>query len=431
MQPQFMQPHYPTASAVGSPKRPTRYNRLVQRNISKPMDALKTFNATAQNGEIPLVLIPSYPALFSFMLQIPSGLWVLKQKWNAHDGMMDPGLQVFWPAWHRISHIVTKQAVSYTNPVRYCPTSDNVMVDIDISISFQIGPTEQDAIKFVYSLGAHRFDELLYSLTEEAIRGLVQSVRHDQVHDLREDFALDMKKDLNATLIEYGVFIHNVKVTNVELPAKLSQTLEETTAFKTRMEEQEKNHENRLRILLNEETQKLTALQKENDRDIQDLLAVKARTSIQRNEMRTVAEAKAEVQIAEQMSVFDNKIKEVEGYKENAVATAGAGAIKRKAKPMVDLSTLKTDYQQYISVSKIKGDAIVKAAEREAAKIQANADAEANAAPFLVEKRNFDYMTKKISMETSLAQVVPMVISGKNGDDLIRQTFLQTLDSKK
>jgi regulator of protease activity HflC (stomatin/prohibitin superfamily) len=345
--------------------------------------------------------------------------------------MMDPGLQVFWPAWHRVSHIVTKQAVSYSNPVRYCPTSDNVMVDIDISISFQIGPTEDDAVKFVYSLGAHRFDELLYSLTEEAIRGLVNSVRHDQVHDLREDFAQGMKKDLNATLSEYGVFIHNVKVTDVALPPTLSRTLEETTAFKTRMEEQEKNHENRLRILLNEETQKLTALQKENDRAIQDLLAVKARTVIQRDEMRTVASAKAEVMIVEQQSVFDNKIKEAEGFKEDAVASATAEVFKRKALPAVELTTLKADYEQYVTVSKIKSQAVVKAAEREASKVLANAEAEGTAAPFLTDKRSFDYQSKKIALETSLAQVVPMVISGKNGDDLIRQTFLQTLDPKK
>jgi hypothetical protein len=161
-----------------------RVNHLVQKDIRKTVDAMKHFNTKVTDGRIPIVLTPSYPTLMTVFMKVPSGLWVLKQKWNAHAGMMDPGLKMFWPAWNRVSHIVTKQAVTYSNPVRGCPTSDNVMVDIDISISFQIGPTEDDAYTFVYSLGAHRFDELLYSLTEEAIRGLVHSVRHDQVlHD--------------------------------------------------------------------------------------------------------------------------------------------------------------------------------------------------------------------------------------------------------
>ncbi|TYZ57750.1 hypothetical protein PybrP1_007759 [[Pythium] brassicae (nom. inval.)] len=366
------------------------------------LSAAKHFNAKVTNGKIPLVLIPKYPKFFSFFMQVPSGMWVLKQRWNAHAGMMDPGLKLFWPAWNRISHIVTKQAVSFSNPVRFCPTADNVMVDIDISISFQIGPTEEDAVKFVYSLGANRFDELLYSLT-----------------------------DLNTKLTPYGVFIHNVKVTNVDLPPALSATLEETTAFKTRMEEQEKNHENRLRILLNEETQKLTAVQKENDRSIQDLLAVKARTVIHRDEMRTIAEAKSQVTIAQQFAASENHLREVEGLKDDAVATATAESVRRKALPMVELSNLQNDYDRYVSVAKIRSNAVVKAAEREASKILSNADAEANSAAFLTEKRSFDYQQKKVEVETRLAEVVPVVISGKNGDDLIRQTFLQTLDAKR
>lgn len=420
-----------TMTRTQSSRQPGRYNRLVQLDIGKPMDAMKVFNKKIDDGRIPLVLIPSYPRILTPFMQVPSGLWVLKQKWNAHVGMMDPGLKVFWPAWYRISHIVTKQAVSYSNSVRFCPTSDNVMVDIDISISLQVGPNEDDAVKFVYSLGAHRFDELLYSLTEEAIRGLVHSVRHDQVHDLREEFALGMKKDLNLKLKEYGVFIHNVKVTDVALPPALSRTLEETTAFKTKMEEQEKNHENRLRILINEETQKLTALQKNNERAIQDLLAEKTRAAIHREEMRTIAEAKSEVTIAEETSKNDNKIREVEGLKQDAVSSATAETVRRKAKPLVELAALKNDFDQYIQVATVKRDGTIKAAEREAAKIEANADAEGNAAPLLVEKRNFDYQVKKISLETKLAEKMPMVISGKNGDELIRRTFLQTLDGSR
>ncbi|KAF4145625.1 SPFH domain / Band 7 family [Phytophthora infestans] len=350
-------------------EKPARYNRLVQLDISRPMDAMGQFNAKVVDGRIPIVLIPSYPTFFTFMQQIPSGVWVLQQTWNAHAGMMNPGLKVFWPAWNRVSHIVTKQAVAYSNPVLGCLTADNVMVDIDISISFQIGPTEDDAVKFVYVLGAHRLDELLYSLTEEAIRGLVHSVRYDQ----------------------FGVFIHNVKVTNVDLPPSLSSTLEGTTAFKTRMEEQEKNHENQLRILINEETQKHTAVQKENERAVQDLLAAKARANIIRNELRTTAEAKAQMTIAQHKAEYANKIKEAEGFKIDAVATVTAASVRAQTQPAVDLANLKQNYAQYIAAAKIKSDGMVKAAEHEAAKMSADAEAEAVAAAFLTEKRSFDY----------------------------------------
>ncbi|KAF1776826.1 Stomatin family [Phytophthora cactorum] len=400
-----------------------RVNHLVQKDIGKPIDAMKQFNAKVTDGRIPIVLTPSYPTLITLFMKVPSGLWVLKQKWNAHADV----LASLEP---RLAH-VTKQAVTYSNPVRGCPTSDNVMVDIDISISFQIGPTEDDAYTFVYTLGAHRFDELLYSLTEEAIRGLVHSVRHDQVHDLREEFAQGMKTDLNAKLKSFGVFIHNVKVTNVDLPQALSRTLEETTAFKTRMEEQEKNHENQMRILLNQETQKLTALEKNNERAIQDLQAESVRAAIIRDERRTIAEAKAQVRVAEHVSRNENKIKAAEGYKADAVATATAKTVKDKAVPLVELNNLKTDFEQFVNVAKVKGDARIQAAEKEAKKIQANAEAEGNSAAFLKAKREFDYKQKKIRMEAALLESVPLVISGKNGDQLIQGTLLQTIPPAK
>lgn len=341
--------------------------------------------------------------------------------------MMKPGLKMFWPSWYRVSHVVTKQAVTLANPVHGCPTSDNVMVDIDISISFQIGPTENDAYTFVYSLGAHRFDELLYSLTEEAIRGLVHSVRHDQVHDLREEFAVGMKTDLNAKLKSFGVFIQNVKVTNVSLPRALSRTLEETTAFKTRMEEQEKNQENQMRILLNQETRNLTALEKKNDRAIQNLQAESVRAAIIRDKRRTMAEAKAQVLIAEHVSQNENKLKAAEGDKANAVAGATAQTVQAKALPIAELKNLKANFDRFVNAAKICAEAKIQAAEKEAAKILAKAEAEGESAEFLVVKREYDFKQKKLVVETSLLEAVPLVVSGKNGDQLIQGTLLQAM----
>lgn len=390
-----------------------RVNHLVQRDIGQPIDALKHFNASVTDGCIPIVLTPSYPILFTLFMKIPSGLWVLKQKWNAHAGIMNPGLKMFWLAHHRVSHIVTKQAVTYSNPVHGCPTSDNVMVDIDISISFQIGPTADDAYTFVYTLGAHRFDELLYSLMEEAIRGLVHSVRHDQVHDLREEFAVGMKTDLNTKLKPFGVFIPTVKVTNVELPIELSETLEETTAFKTRMEEQEKHHENQMRILLNHETQKLTAFEKNNERAIKHLEAESIRAAIIRDERRTIAEAKAQVTIAKHISENENKIKTAEGFKVDAVARATAMTVTRKALPLVELHNLKTDFEHFVNVARVNAKARIEAAEKEAREIAATAEAEGNSATFLAAKRDFDYNEKNVKMEAALFESIPIVLSGK------------------
>ncbi len=63
------------------------------------------------------------------------------------------------------------------------------MVNIDLSLTFNIGPDAEAAKDFVYKLGPARLNEYLKAQSEEAIRGLVFSVTHDQVNDLREEFA--------------------------------------------------------------------------------------------------------------------------------------------------------------------------------------------------------------------------------------------------
>ncbi len=45
--------------------------------------------------------------------------------------------------------------------------------------------------------GAARLDAMLHNLSGEAIRGLVNTVTHDRLHDLREEFAHNTMAAIN------------------------------------------------------------------------------------------------------------------------------------------------------------------------------------------------------------------------------------------
>lgn len=55
------------------------------------------------------------------------------------------------------------------------------MVQVDLTLVFTI----VQAGKFVYSIGAIKFNDLLRAAAEESIRGLVRGVSHDKVYELR------------------------------------------------------------------------------------------------------------------------------------------------------------------------------------------------------------------------------------------------------
>ncbi|EQC40578.1 hypothetical protein SDRG_02466 [Saprolegnia diclina VS20] len=374
-------------------------------------------HAKTNDISIPLVLVRKYPHL----LDAPFKMW--------------PGLNMFWPSYYRVSHIVTNHAVTYSAPVQRCATSDNVMNDIDISINFQV----DDAVKFIYLLG---FNELISQITEEAIR-LVHSVRHDQVDDLREVFASGRKKDLNQKFIYLLGFnelisqiteeairlVHSVrhdqvddlreefasgrkKDLNQKLPEKLSGTLERTTAFKTKMEEQEKKQENDMRILVSEETQLLTAIQKE--------MIARSRTSSQstseltrRQKLRFDAEAKMEVLCIDQRSICDAKVLRARGQKDIAAAAASAMATKLRN----DAITVKVENVKQLA----RIDAAVKAAEG----LRAAADTEGKAASLLAAKR----ATKKNHVEVDLVRTTTIVLSGTSGQALVDRVCASDQDS--
>ena len=75
---------------------------------------------------IPIVLVPTSPSFVQLSITIPSGpYYVFWQQWDKDMGELQPGTVRCWPAWNRVSHVVTRAPVSYGLPVKDCPTSDD------------------------------------------------------------------------------------------------------------------------------------------------------------------------------------------------------------------------------------------------------------------------------------------------------------------
>jgi regulator of protease activity HflC (stomatin/prohibitin superfamily) len=108
------------------------HSELVQRKINKARHADREFATISSNdsSKIPIVLVPRSSRLFSFALNVPSGPFILYQRWYEDKGELKPGVIWVWPFWYRISHIVTKSVISYNAPAQNCPTADNIMVNV-------------------------------------------------------------------------------------------------------------------------------------------------------------------------------------------------------------------------------------------------------------------------------------------------------------
>jgi regulator of protease activity HflC (stomatin/prohibitin superfamily) len=394
------------------------HSKLVQRSIFSTRNVDSEF-AKVRGGNIPVVLIPRSPMLVSLALNVPSGPFVLHQKWHKNMGQLTPGVKWFWPSWNRISHIVSRAVITYNAPAQDCPTADNVLVNVDLSLTFRIGPDADAAANFVYKLGAHRFDELLSVQAEEAIRGLVYSVTHDKVNDLREEFALGVLTTLNSKVNQYGVQIMNVKITDCQLPPELQLRLERTTTFKTKISEQAKTHENKVRVLEDEAIKELETIRKTNARKIQELKAERRKYEVQLREMEEKARGKARVDKVQANTRAEVALKQAKGddVSEMVKAKQAAEALLKRTDVEAKKRQIEAEQDANVVVRKYEGQ--LKSAEAEAAALVATAEAEAEGAEALIEKRRYELEWARLDVMETLAGNGRRFISGAKGDAIL------------
>lgn len=336
-------------------------------------------------------------------------------------GEKDPGVEICWPFFKRISHIINKATITYSAPSRSVPTADNVMVDINLSLTFAIGPSVDEAIDFVYKLGTTRFDEFLSNEVEEGIRGLVYSVTHDRVNDLREEFAQGMLAGLSKKFQPYGVQIKNVKITETALPSSLARTLEETTTFRTKISENAKKHENKIRVLADSAAQDLEQIVRTNQRREQDLTAQCVKYEIEHKEKIDEMVGSARVLEIEAKSRMDVLIAQAKGDLDVAVAEGEKDATQIKKNMQIECDRRRVKVEEQAAVVVLQSESKLRAAENNSQALVASAEGEAAAAAGLETRRKYELEWERLSIVEKLAQTGRRFVSGASGQQMIRE----------
>lgn len=407
----------------------SRQTKLVQRTISNLNDANGEFMDNGPDDSEVCIVAVHHPnaCCWSVLLQVPSGPNVLWQNWGANQGKLDPGPKWCWPVWKQVSALVSKQVVTYNALPKQCPTRDMVFVDVNLSINFRIGPDVQRVQDFVFYMGAERLDGYLYFQVEESIRTLVQGVTYDKVNDLRSEFSGEMLRTLQSKVGPFGVDILNVKITDVALPRELQERLEKTTAFRTRLEEEEKTHNFAMQQIKNTHLQKMAEIKQSVNIESQRINAEATRYEIEMDEKMSVAESDRKVQTENANADMvvkitkcngDVKVAQYQG-RENAdrlVQTSSILAEKDLRAATLEAATATREAQA-------KGQS----AKHLAQALETRAKAEGEAAVNLEEKRRFEQRLRLGALDAEFASRGRKVLSGHAGESVMR-SFVMARD---
>eukprot|EP01006_Ploeotia_vitrea_P001618 TRINITY_DN105231_c0_g1_i1.p1 TRINITY_DN105231_c0_g1~~TRINITY_DN105231_c0_g1_i1.p1 ORF type:complete len:501 (+),score=273.58 TRINITY_DN105231_c0_g1_i1:44-1504(+) len=160
-------------------------------SVPKVLEGSQTGNVVTT----PMVLVPrNILSCCNFWLVIPEGVFAMVTSHGKYIGIWEAGLHFCHP-WQQVSYLVTRQYVVFDCAVKQCPTKDNTMVEIDVSLVLKVNDEDdeqhgrkwQDNVRdFVFKIGPERLDQMLQAYQEEAVRTMARSKTYDQIYDLVE-----------------------------------------------------------------------------------------------------------------------------------------------------------------------------------------------------------------------------------------------------
>ena len=299
--------------------------------------------------------------------------------------------------------------------------------EVDLSINIRIGPSFDRVQEFVFKMGPARLDAYLNFEVEECIRSLVNSKTYNVINDLRSEFSVTMLTTLQGKMAPFGVDVMNVKITDVQLPFELQNRLEKTTAFGTRISEQEKNHRFAVQQITNEHTQKMAAIDQSVSLDKQRIVAETSRYEIEQDEKMSVAQSDRKVRMETAKGAMDVAVTKARGAVEVAQYEGRADA-------EATVKTTAIACERDLRESRIKATKEIKAAEASktasvflAKALETEAKAMGEATEQLQEKRRFEQKVKLAEIDVALASHGRKFLSGDAGESIIK-SFVMVRD---
>lgn len=395
-----------------------QHSRCVQLPCNSVKDAVSTFSSISTDGsgrgEIPLVLVPKHRSWTSWWMTIPTGCHCLLQQCGKDCGVAQPGGSVK-PPWWRVSHVVSMQSNSYNAPVKECPTSDNVRVSIDLVIVFAIREPE----KFVYQLGAIKFDQLLSGAVDEGIRILVRSQNHRDVWFLRGNRSDSILTHLNTKFEGTGVVFNNCTITSVQLPPSLHSSLERTTQLKKAMDRTLRDQEFEMDELRRKSDIELEELKRKNEQAQVTEQGKKKRASLEHEQKSVKASQARQTAVIETQEKIQVQEAEANALKIRTEIDAKRYRVETMSKAEADADATRVQADIHYQNTTLNAEADMQKHLGDAKATQMDAAAEAAASKHLVEKRKFELDIREKAILNKLASKGNFNLIGEPGDKMI------------
>jgi len=446
---------------------------LTRHNIGSPIEAAKVCGRQIIRGgirEVPLVLIPSM-GLCDLIVSVPEGFISIVHKCGEFVSIWGAGFHVRSP-WVEVAFMIGQQYITYDSPVTECPTMDNVMVEIDVSVVFHIKDTEDDVKAFIYSLGPEKLDDMLQAFQVETVRTMARQKKYSNIYDLMDTEELTLpdeapeerevaeipaeaivipgaaspaamemttmkdkepdvddvneqldktKREMNEKLAPYGVKVYSITITNVKLPGEFRSQMENATTYETLNRKQQAQQQYEMLKIKNEE--KRHQAEQRADEDLKQMESTNKMRLAQEEKVTETFQAETNALIANIKEKMNSELREIKADADLAVAkleTEKELLLTRiQAETSAEITQLNAEIEAFSLAATANAKKEVASIESQA--LSMSAEAEEVAATALVAKRDFEAKMAQLRILKNLAVNEQVAVSGSNKDSVVAQ----------
>ena len=390
--------------------------KVVQERCSSNLTrAISAFGTISPSGTIPIVLCPRKRGL-SLFITIPTGVTAILASSGADMGEVPPGTH-FAPPWVHVLYMVPNQACTYNYDVVACPTEDNVMVEVDLTLVFRI----TNARQFCLGLGAKKFDDMLKAVCEEAIRTMVRKANHKVVYELRGSAGDELLNIMNKAFQEFGIIFVNSTITNVLLPNEVAAALQRITQLNQNIKEHKKSHEFEVKRLNDEHDLSLQELRLQNERMEAELEAEKVRLVIDLDTKKAEMEKQKELAIIKAQESRNVGIRAVTAELVNEKINAETRKENHVQKAKVSASKKILEAEHWSENKKIASEGELIEAQNRAKVLVLEGEAEKQASECMKEQRQFHLRMLATESFKELSGTGRLIVNGKDGNTIISE----------
>lgn len=179
-------------------------------------------NVTNLFDYLPIILLILLAlAIIRYIIRIiPQSDAYVIERLGAYHKTLDKGLHVLFPFLDRVANKVTLKEIVKDFPPQPVITKDNVTMQIDTVVYFQITDPK------LYTYGVHNPISAIENLTATTLRNIIEDLELDQTLTSRDIINTKMRSILDEATDPWGIRVSRVEVKNILPPRDIQDAME-------------------------------------------------------------------------------------------------------------------------------------------------------------------------------------------------------------